>query len=552
MDKGTLVGRLKEFELGLKYSFRIDISDYFSVSKKGPIVDAATGAFKICTFFLNQNAPHFFGIANQVPESLSAPNTDPIFSLFSSVDFKNRWKKILLDDAVVSFYSLLRDIVVGQSKVDASTALQCANELDNPEKLLGMEYLLEKGTIVLDKNMKLSLKDKSDRSVQMRKYLISHNSSYRSQLKNIDKMLAYIPGHERFVIHDAIKTHEDLYLGNAEYAGALRAVSKQLKILNKIYSQEDSKFYGTHCQKYAMMCQRLIEVPEQCEKLKKADILYAKYKMERELHICLSDCLYQNITALEMKQKSSMFGKRDIKELAQCVKLPNVFSRNLIVDSAFIALENILASPVSAQNDFFSQILSELRGGGVTYGNSDAYLSPFDAWMTLYRRMVDYLADFLFPLYESVFMLLLYRLEMIRAEKELDDEIRKQKRKSKTKRSIQEYALYSVFKGLGQYLNEQDINKEVEKGIKQEVYDPIGGHSKQKTFEGIEKTHPKFSNTVDRNHVQKYKWCISTMTEKAVTAVPLGLADLNALIPDKEALWKHSILQVAKVSEYIY
>lgn len=582
MNVKNVAARLAEFNRVLKYTFGIDISEKCAPSAL-PIAEEANEAFKICKFFLNQGDPHFFGIANQVAESFDTLNTDPIISLFSSVDFDVRWKKILLDDAVVYVYSMLRDIIVGKSKVDASTALQCANVMNQPGELIGMEYLLNKETIVLDKNLRLKLKDKRDRSDQMKQYVTSHNMSYKNQLQNIDQIfLELFPWHERYVLKGKEDNPDYLFLGNSEYAGMLRAVSKKLKVLEKMYSQGDDGFYNIHCQKYTSMCREMMDVLEKSTQLTQADILYAQYKMEKELNICLGDCLYQNITALEGKLQKKLIGQRDIEALAQCAKLPNIFSRSLFIDSAFIALENILKSPELAQNDCFMQILSGLRGGMVTYGHQDAYSYPIDVWMALYRRMVDYLADFLFPMYESIFMLLFYRSERIRVRTELDYETSKHRNNTQAEQLLLERTFYSMFRRLGKYLNEQDIDeryrneeylnrqettkdnqtkqyltedeiKEDRKPcVKQEVLDPLGGKSKQKAFEGLIRTCPKFDDTEDRGQALKYKWCISNMKHQTETKMPLRLDDLNELIPDRETMWNHAILQIAKVSERIY
>lgn len=550
----ALVSKLLEFKFILEYSFRANISnmlvretDFNLLIKK-----IALNTFDFCKVFLHENSPNFFGRANRVADS---PKNG--FSLFASYNFEKRWFRILMDDAIVTFYVLLRDIIVSQSGVDASAALQCSNDIADAENLTGIEYLIEKGIVVLDSEYKYKV-NRNSRSKETRIYLNRHNSSYKEQLRKIDNKLNENYKHENFVFIDAKKRLDErgdlIFLGNLEYAGALRAVSRKLNVLDKFFDQEKNEenynvknesngngkneskdnskskkrrknnleFSALDYSKYKEMCQIIAHVLNGSKKLKAADRIYAKYKLEKELHLFLSDCLYQNINVAMAGKNSGMLGKRDFDMLTCCVKLPNLFSRNLIVDSAFIALHNIQVSPSCARHEFFSDILSELRGNLVTYDPypDNEYLSDFDKWIILYQRMINYLSDFLFPLYESVFMCLIF--ESFMGEKGAKLEHRN--------------AMRLIFEQLGDYLNTKDI------------YDPLGRCSEHDVFEEISMTRQYFQTEVKDDNMLRYaKWCSSSMIKTPVVKAPLTMTDFESLLPNNKAIWNHNILQIAKI-----
>ena len=525
--------QLAESENILKYCFQVTIPQvaYRGESNFATIEKIADQAMEQCCLFLEDGCPTFFGVT---PHS-----TD---YLFSHENFMELGKALLRDDAVVSFYVFLRDILTERSATDASTALRLTYY--NPEakehQVCGMEYLIDKGSLTIEEDFQLHANKNYPISDKLQKYLTSKNTAFKRQLENIDRNISKVyPSHRpstAFCPQNCEKQKGGkIRLGNLEYGGALCSVSKRLGIMEKICTQDP--FYASDCKKYYGVCEDILGALDS-KYLKRSDYLYAKYQMEATFHMGLCNCLYQEIESINQKNGRPLFENASIEKLAQCAKLPNVFSRNLFVSAAFYTLYDVLDSKKGAEPEFFSAIRSKLLGGFVTKAQkSGAYYDPVNDWLTRYNRMIDYFSDFIFPLYQSIFMVSLFRsMRQYLMQKE--------PQKNSGNKNYDGKILFNLTKYLRNYLDSKPI------------YDDVGSTSKEKTtFAVLRQTPVNFApDSIPKTmeSIQIYRRCVAYSRVEAQVNAPITFQDLDVLLPDKQELREHMILQIGKVPEQVY
>ncbi len=130
------------------------------------------------------------------------------------------------------------------------------------------------------------------------------------------------------------------------------------------------------------------------------DGIYYYYLIERIFNLRLTYSLLKLITDLETNTNYRLSDNDTLKILSSCRKLPNVFSRQYFIKYAFDAFIDM---PTSYIDFWYYQSLD--RSG--TFGSSTRQLPKgfqFTKWLEQYRLFINYMADFVIPVYEWCFL----------------------------------------------------------------------------------------------------------------------------------------------------
>lgn len=129
------------------------------------------------------------------------------------------------------------------------------------------------------------------------------------------------------------------------------------------------------------------------------DKLYLVYKTENFFGLELASCITQNINQLKEYGKLYPDGINEVKIIALMSRLPNVFSRNLYLQFAF----EVLWGNIEKKGTFFKNIL---RPESVATQEGTSTLNIHD-WLMEYQKFCVFFSDFVFPIYEWYFLLIL-------------------------------------------------------------------------------------------------------------------------------------------------
>lgn len=130
------------------------------------------------------------------------------------------------------------------------------------------------------------------------------------------------------------------------------------------------------------------------------DGLYFYYLMERISNVRLLYSLLQQIYETETTYQFHLSSESTLDILSTCSKLPNVFSRQYFVRYAFEAFKNV---PESYIDFWFQQSLERNSYLGV----STRSIQPgfqFLKWLEQYPLFMNYLSEYIIPIYEWCFL----------------------------------------------------------------------------------------------------------------------------------------------------
>ena len=211
--------KLNETQRILQYTFFQGIPDnqYSPPDNYSTLQQIAEGAFSACKQFLADGSPTLMG-------SNEASNQKT--SLFHSFEFTARWKKILMEDAIVKCYITARDFIadncigssdgsingsdsdgsnegnstdnkkdVGDSNYYSSmihmpTAMRCAYDWSTEDqRIQGLEYLLERGEVKVDDSCTFQIHEIARYEDDIEKKINRDNSGFGKKLKSINDSL---------------------------------------------------------------------------------------------------------------------------------------------------------------------------------------------------------------------------------------------------------------------------------------------------------------------------------------------------------------------------
>lgn len=138
------------------------------------------------------------------------------------------------------------------------------------------------------------------------------------------------------------------------------------------------------------------------------DILYYKYKLEQSFPFDLIYCLTKNITVLDKRLNQNL---RDdsalIDVITSIVNFPNTFSRPFLIQMAFDSCSDFLQldSSLLTERVESPDTVASINKRSKLKTDSHALI---DQWRYCYNNFINYMAEFVFPIYESYFFVMMY------------------------------------------------------------------------------------------------------------------------------------------------
>ena len=174
------------------------------------------------------------------------------------------------------------------------------------------------------------------------------------------------------------------------FAGYTKYITTVHKLLTSINAKEIDK-------------DNVQELSDTTNKLTLSDRIYLRYQIEKIFAPSTINCLYQNIVATR-NQVYSLCDQDSVDFLASCLKLPNVFTRQYILQMAIDTIAKHYDYDFG-DSDFFSN--KKEVSALVTYSHSKTSYSgayvKLNAWKIRYRNLINYLSQIVFPIFENYF-----------------------------------------------------------------------------------------------------------------------------------------------------
>ena len=140
-----------------------------------------------------------------------------------------------------------------------------------------------------------------------------------------------------------------------------------------------------------------------------SDKIYLRYQIEKVFAPSTINCLYQNIIPTK-GEVYDLSDQKSINLLASCLQLPNVFTRQYILQMAINTISKHYGYSFK-DSDFFTKKMDSPDSLMVYARTKHNYLNEFykmDIWATRYRNAMNYLAQILFPVHENYFFCALW------------------------------------------------------------------------------------------------------------------------------------------------
>lgn len=130
------------------------------------------------------------------------------------------------------------------------------------------------------------------------------------------------------------------------------------------------------------------------------DFLYTNFLSERLFNFRLMYSLLKNILIVEEKTDYRICTSDILKTLSLCKKLPNVFSRQYFLKFAFDSFEKT----TNSYADFWYE--NDMRGNDIIMGINRTHRLgfQFEKWLEQYRLFINYMSEFVIPVYEWCFL----------------------------------------------------------------------------------------------------------------------------------------------------
>lgn len=175
-------------------------------------------------------------------------------------------------------------------------------------------------------------------------------------------------------------------------------------------------------------------------KLNLSDKIYLRYQLEKVFAPSTINCLYQN-TVTTKDKIYALNEQNTINLLASCLRLPNVFTRQYILQMAVDTISKHYDA-LDKDSDFFTKKMESpaliMTLSRTKYNHLNEFYK-MDTWVRRYRNAMSYLTQILFPVYENYFFCALWNTVKIAHSKYTDAQI-----------------VVEMYKLLQHYLNNQE------------------------------------------------------------------------------------------------
>lgn len=493
-----LTDKLHESSLTLKYSLWLDISgtNYLKESKTNveqlisfdcnsyPEINQwfsriSDTIFERSEDFLPDGSHGFFGHIQSVSSAVSNMH---ILNTYHQL--QHSWKFMLAQHAIFSAYVRLLRLIGYSNSLSSYKAVQYSRKSMEPNDLIGLDYLL-RHKILKFSNLNLST-NRSKKSFFMDSATVkNYSSAYIRQLKNIQSAIYTHCNFSPALFDKRDPNKHDILADKTALDSWLNInVSPLRKILN---GYKKNNFGIADYERFRSSYTALL--PHDQYFLSPADNLYLRYELENMFHINMISCLFQNI-----KKHNENLTTDEIKILSGCCKLPNVFSRHLLIQMAF----DLQSLPRIDKENFFRHAIEKLSlivtKLSTRYSITDG-LTSLKSWYEAYVHFISYIATCLCPLYETFFFWLLYSdYKAIKGDCS-DEEL-----------------LIDLYKILSNYLSQEEIwNGYLHPEQKICEYEKIF----RSHFQGQEKLNiqyilPELPKSVSLNQAKLFKNCLMT------------------------------------------
>ena len=410
---------------------------------------------------------------------------------------RTSWKFMLSQHAIFSSYIRLRKLIGYRNPLSPYMTLkygQTSKEASkNPNLSIGLDYELRENILNFE-NFQLSVSSSSTeaQNLLMDSSEVSENNfAYIRKLQNIKKKIKEYSGTSPSLYEKGEDNTYHIFADQIELGIWLSRKKEILLSILNIYKKNMLGIAGY--KKFRANCEKLTSFDGNF--FSKADQLYIHYQIEHLFHFNMVSCLFQNI-----KNHNENLTTDEIKLLSGCCKLPNIFSRHLLVQMAF----DLLPLKRTEKENFFRNSIikqSSLMTNSPTRYSIIEGLDSLTNWYELYTHFISYMTSCLCPLYESFFFWLLYSdYKAIRSD------------------CTDEALLMDLYKILSNYLSQEDVfNYFLHPDQKVLEYEKEYASNKptinKKIFQPIS---PNLPESVTLNQAKLFKNCLMSSVESTI------------------------------------
>lgn len=420
----NFLSNLSESENVLKYCLYLQLSqnspnELPTINEPNPdwFNDLSERTFNCCKVLMNGGNPDFWGLSKDNP----VQNDLSILSFLHH--FNSSWKLMLQHHGVISAFVKLRKLIGSSNQLTAYHALLYTHFLTQ-NRDHGLDYLIHNDYLNIEaKNNALSInesiKGQKDKGCEFgelsySEYLRQTTSYYSNSIVSLSKNIPVFSdlGIENFKLSQVKENKRSgkyrIPAHFLEFNNLLRINSTQLRHILSSYKAENGSFTIRKYEDHLRFCKELFSSIDSNElRFSNSDKLYVRYQFEHFFNLNMINCLFQNIKRTGVDLNYDMTAQADLNILSSCLLLPNIFSRQYLVQMAFDILRH---NYVYEESFFFTLkndsdvVVSKLNSAKDILSESNKLFS----WRNLYQRFIRYLTRFYFPVYENVFFVSLY------------------------------------------------------------------------------------------------------------------------------------------------
>lgn len=433
-----------EYSLYLHKALHPDMESITNDNIADSINTLAEGIWKDCHYFINNGDLYFFGCKglydSKKKSDLAFLSTHPNF-----------WQHALKQHAVISVFDKLRKVIGESCILSPSDRIRLSNYTletgdtnDFDQYHHGFDFLTMAGNAeelpwlhltTIDSNRIPTISATANKCKRMPKGdSILYNSNAQNHIRRIESLnskikesgLSTIP----LCLSPSIGTNpkpETLLSLLEFYNFTVNRQSKPSGILPILDAHKTGKTFSfTQYDKYINCVNHLLasfavkeidknsisytpDSSNTARNLNLSDKIYLRYQIEKVFAPSTINCLYQNIVPTK-NEVYDLTDQKSINLLAACLRLPNVFTRQYILQMAIDTISKHYDYAFK-ESDFFTEKLNPPETIVGLAQSRYNYLNAFykmDIWAHQYRKAMNYLTQILFPVHETYFFCALW------------------------------------------------------------------------------------------------------------------------------------------------
>lgn len=444
MNVEEFVNRMDEAEKVLKYTFRLNFAaadqeqgmaaEEVASQERGLLVEAAAEqAYRMFAPFVSDRWNGHPFLTNRVRLDELNKNLD----IGIMTEFHEKRKKMLIKDAIVSIYCMVREIIGEENRITVYASGEYAffdeeafaeeketeREKKNKKKkrknlskyITGMDDLLERGVYHKFGEGKNPLKVEKDHVEASRaEFLRSRNQPLKRSIKGLDKKLAEVPGYKTFIknkevnVKGEIVHREFLNISDLDVMAIFRRSSSRWNVIEKIEkSNNDNIDLDMERLQELNGLYKSLNQMESLRHMTAADKLYVQVQVEKILNYNMMVCLWKNISELANSRANILlFDAESIETMSDCFKMSNVVCRAEVVNMEFDGLRDYKELQEKKENctmDTWKTELQDVFGKTIARQNDEQDLFNLNRWKAVYKEDIDSWTNWVFPLFLSCF-----------------------------------------------------------------------------------------------------------------------------------------------------